>query len=113
MSAASWSWFLVARSRVGVSVREAAFVLGLSEAQVRHRLRTGRLDWAVRRSCVDAEVVRASFPHDATRELRELVLNRLLAGQLEAPRVGSRYERYSLDQLCAASLRPALSAAML
>jgi hypothetical protein len=43
LSGESWSWSPVGRRRLGVSVREAAFVLGLSEPQVRRRLRTGRL----------------------------------------------------------------------
>jgi hypothetical protein len=93
-----------------VSVREAAFVLGLSEPQVRYRLRTRRLGWAVRRSRVDAESVRRAFPADATRDLRERVLSLLLAGRLEAPRLGSRYERFSFDQLCAAAVGSVLSA---
>jgi hypothetical protein len=62
----------------------------------------------VRPSRVDVDSVRSAFPTDASGELRERVLRRLLAGVLEAPRLGSRYERYSVDQLCAAAVRASL-----
>lgn len=98
------------RLALGLRVREVALVLGLSESQVRYRLRTGRLVWAVRPCRVDVASVRGLFPEDATRGLRERVLRRLLAGEIEAPRLGSRYQRYSFDLLCASALQWTLPA---
>jgi len=98
------------RLRLGLKVREVALVLGLSESQVRYRLRTGRLAWAVRLCLLDVASVRGLFPEAATRGLRERVLSRLLAGEIEAPRLGSRYQRYSFDLLCASALQWTLPA---
>jgi hypothetical protein len=100
----------VPRSRIGVSVCEAAFLLSLSESQVRYRLRTGRLGWAVKPSRVEVESLRHAFPNDATRQLRERVLGRLLVGAIAPPRLGSRYGRYSFDQLYACAITSAPSA---
>jgi hypothetical protein len=93
---------------LGLRVREVALLLLLSEAQVRRLLQRGTLIYAAAPHLVDVESVRRLFPDDATREVREQVLHRLLTGQVKAPKLSSRYERPSIYQLVAASLQASL-----
>ncbi len=90
---------------VGLRVREVALLLLLSEGQVRRLLQRGTLSYAVAPHLVDVGSVRRLFPDDATRELREQVLHRLLIEEVKAPGLSSRYERPSIYGLVAASLQ--------
>jgi len=86
-------------------VRETAWLLLLSESQIRYRLRTGRLEYAVFPSLVTVESVRMLFPQDAFLDLRERVLARLLRCEVEPPPLRSRYARDSVHSLIAATLQ--------
>lgn len=88
---------------IGLSVRETAWLLSLSESQVRYRLRIGRLSYAVKPKQVSVESVRAFFRDDPLAEVRERVLLAVLHGGAEPPRLRSRYERHTLAGLLAES----------
>ncbi len=92
-------------TRVGLTAREAAWVLLLSEAQVRYRLRTGVLEYALRPRLITVESVRRLFPDDPLLPVRERVLERLLRGEVEPPPLRSRYVRDSYQTLIAATLQ--------
>lgn len=81
------------RSRVGLSVREAAWILGWSESQARRRLASGQLALAVAPSRIDPRSIEYLLPHGAQGELARHVLSELLAGRILAPRPASRYAR--------------------
>ena len=81
------------RPRLGLRVREAAWVLGLSEPQVRRMLRSGLLVWIVDRRRVDPASVHTSIPRDSTYNLRVLAMEHLLAGRIDAPSPEARYAR--------------------
>jgi hypothetical protein len=85
--------------RLGLSVNEVAWLLTLSESQVRYQLRVGRLSYVVPPRLVSVESVRAFFPFDDLLEVREHVLARLVRGDLEAPRSASRYARHTIRTL--------------
>jgi len=89
---------------IGLSVREAAWLLTMSEQQIRYRLRTGLLEYAVRPTLVSVESIRALFADGRLREVRECVLTRLLLGEVEAPQLATRYARHSSDSLIAGTL---------
>ena len=76
----------------------------MSEQQVRYRLRAGRLEYAVQPHLIAVESVRALFPDDSLRELRECVLQRLLAREVQAPVPTTRYAKHSIHELIAATL---------
>ena len=93
-----------AYASTGLSVRQAAWLLTMSEQQIRYRLRTGRLKYMVRPSLITIESVRALFPDEPLREVRERVLGRLLRGEVEAPATPTPYAKHSIHTLIAATL---------
>jgi hypothetical protein len=79
--------------RIGVSVREAGWILSRSESQVRRFLQTGRLVYAVRPTRLCADSVRALFPDDGLRPIREAALTAVAEGVVRAPAPATRYAR--------------------
>jgi hypothetical protein len=79
--------------RIGLSVREAAWLLALSESQIRRRIARGELDWAVAPGRLNATRVRALFPDDEFHPLRNATIDLLLAGRLRIPPPASRYAK--------------------
>jgi hypothetical protein len=88
---------------IGLSAGEAAWLLSLSESQVPYQLRVGRLSCAVKPRLVSAECVREFFAGDPFADLREVVLQRVLLGEAQPPRLGVRYVRHSIGSLLAAA----------
>jgi hypothetical protein len=78
-------------TRLGVTVREAGWLLSLDEAHVRRLLGRGHLRYAVTPSHLSPESVRALLPDDQLRPLREAALDALLHGRLEVPAPATRY----------------------
>ena len=91
---------------LGLTVREAAWLLTLSEAQVRRRLASGALSWAVRPRLISVASVRASYPDDLTWGVRERALERLLAGEVAPPPVATRYARPDFHSLIMSTVDP-------
>jgi hypothetical protein len=93
--------------KLGLSVREAAWLLGRSEPQVRRLLQAGVLAVAVAPARISPESLDALFPRDEYLGLREAALEAILTGHLEAPRPETRYARPApitdLPRLLAAS----------
>ena len=81
------------RSRVGLSVREAAWILGWSEPQARRRLASGQLAFAVAPGRIDPRSIERLLPEGARGELARHVLREVVAGRISAPRPVSRYAR--------------------
>jgi hypothetical protein len=81
------------RCRVGLSVREAAWLLGWSESQARRRLASGQLALAVAPARIDPRSIERLLPQGAHGELARHVLRELLVGRISAPRPASRYAR--------------------
>ena len=77
--------------RIGVSIREAGWLLSRGEAQVRRAVASGKLRYAVRPTQLSAESVRAAFPDDHLRPLREAALSAVLQGRVGVPPPPSRY----------------------
>jgi hypothetical protein len=77
--------------RIGLTVKEVAWVLSRSESQVRRLLMAGRLAYAVQPTRVSSDSVRALFPHDQLSPVRESALVALLDDRVEAPVPASRY----------------------
>jgi hypothetical protein len=71
--------------RLALAQHEAAYVLRISENEVRNRLRRGALRGtrSGRQLCVDADELARQIAGD---ELALLVLRRVMAGRLEVPR---------------------------
>jgi hypothetical protein len=84
----------VTRKPPGLSVREAAFLLSMSEPQVRRRLASGALANAGAPGRVTATSVRALF-EEPSREVQECVLQRLLDDEVEVPPPETRSARHS------------------
>lgn len=74
-----------AKPRLALEQHEAAYVLRISENDVRNRLRRGALKSTRigQRMCVDADDVADQIADD---ELALLILRRLMEGRLDAPR---------------------------
>lgn len=79
--------------RIGVSTREAGWLLSRSESQVRRLLKTGELAYAVRPTRLTVESVSTRFPDDALRPVREAALAAILQGRMRAPAPTTRYAR--------------------
>lgn len=77
---------------IGVSTREAGWLLGMSEPQVRRLLRRGRLRLSAP-GRVDPQSVRDLFVDDALLELRTAALAYVLAGRVAVPVPLTRYAR--------------------
>src|SRR5262245_36892778 len=86
---------------LGLSVRETAWLLSLSESQVRYQLRVGLLSYAVKPTLVSVESVRAFYSKDPFAELRDIVLHRVLIGESQPPRLATRHGRHSIHSLVA------------
>ena len=81
----------MAASHLGVTVRETAWLLGKSEPQVRRLIRVGSLKHVVTPSRIDPATVRAFFPDDAMRPLREAALLAVLDDRVQVPTPETRY----------------------
>jgi hypothetical protein len=79
--------------RLGVTTREAGWLLSLGEARVRRLLRHGILVHAVARTLISGASLRAYLPNDELRPVREAALNALLDGRLSVPAPPTRYAR--------------------
>jgi hypothetical protein len=79
--------------RIGVTIREAGWLLTRSESQVRRLVRTGELSYAVRPTRLTVESVGSRFPDDALRPLREAALTAVLEGRVRVPPPITRYAR--------------------
>lgn len=79
--------------RVGVTIREAGWLLTRSESQVRRLVQTGKLVYAVRPTRLTVESVCGLFPDDASRPIREAALTAILDGRVRAPAPITRYAR--------------------
>jgi hypothetical protein len=79
--------------RIGVTIREAGWLLTQSESQVRHLVQTGELVYAVRPTRLTVESVGSRFPDDALRPLREAALRAVLEGRVRVPPPIKRYGR--------------------
>jgi hypothetical protein len=71
--------------RLGVSVREAAWLLSNTETRVRRLAKRGTLDYAVAWSRITPASIRAAFPTDEFRPLREAALDAILTGRVSVP----------------------------
>ena len=80
-------------SHIGVTVREAGWILGKSEPQVRRLLASGTLEYAVIPTRVTSTSVELLLPEDALRELRRAALTAIVEGRLRAPIPESRYAK--------------------
>jgi NAD(P)-dependent dehydrogenase (short-subunit alcohol dehydrogenase family) len=85
--------FGVIDQAVGVTIREAGWLLTRSESQVRRLVQTGTLVYAVRPTRLTVESVSALFSDDALRPIREAALATILEGRLRAPAPIARYAR--------------------
>lgn len=81
----------MAASHLGVTVREAGWLLGRPEPQVRGFLRSGALTYAVTPTRIDPATVRALIPDDALRPLREAALLAILDDRVQVPAPATRY----------------------
>jgi hypothetical protein len=79
--------------RIGVTIREAGWLLTRSEPQVRRLVRVGKLVFAVRPTRLTVESVSALFPDDALRPIRDAALASILQGRMRAPAPATRYAR--------------------
>jgi hypothetical protein len=77
--------------RLGVTVREAGWLLGLSEPQVRRRLAEQKLSYVVSPNRIDVESIRAAFPRDEFLPVREAALEAVLKHRVTAPKPNTRY----------------------
>ncbi|HEY8776901.1 MAG TPA: hypothetical protein VIM33_10555 [Gaiellaceae bacterium] len=68
--------------KIGLSVREAGWLLSKSEPQVRRLLAKGQLEYAVQLTLVDPDSIRRLFARDSSLNLRALALGRLLPALL-------------------------------
>ena len=73
--------------KIGLSVREAGWLLQKSEGQIRGMLRRGELTYVVERRRIDPVSVRPRLGGDFLRVLLDVVL----AGEIEVPRPERRY----------------------
>jgi hypothetical protein len=77
--------------RIGVTVREAGWLLTRNEAQVRRLVNKGKLAYAVRPTRLTVESVASLFPDDALRPIREAALAAVLEGRCRVPTPIRRY----------------------
>jgi hypothetical protein len=74
-------------SKIGLSVREAGWFLQKTESQIRGMLRRGELEYVVEGRRIDPASVRPGLGGDYARLLLDLVL----AGEFEVPKLERRY----------------------
>jgi hypothetical protein len=79
--------------RIGVTIREAGWLLSRTESQVRRLVQTGKLVYAVRPTRLSVESVSNRFPDDALRPIREAALAAILQGRVRVPAPIARYAR--------------------
>jgi hypothetical protein len=79
--------------RVGVTIREAGWLLTRSESRVRRLVQKGKLVYAVRPTRLTVESVSSRFPDDALRPIREAALAAILQGRMRTPAPITRYAR--------------------
>lgn len=77
--------------RVGITIREAGWLLSRTESQVRRLIHAGRLDFAVFPTRLSAQSVRAMFADDCLRPVREAALSAVLDGRVRVPAPSTRY----------------------
>jgi hypothetical protein len=77
--------------RVGLTVIEAGWLLGLRESAVRQLLADGSLAYSVYPSRVSAAAIQVRFADDALRPVREAALLMVLEGRLCVPAPTHRY----------------------
>jgi hypothetical protein len=79
--------------RIGVSVREAGWLLSRSESQVRRLVQAGTLVYAVCPTRLCTESVSGLFSNDALRPIREAALTAVLEGRARVPAPATRYAK--------------------
>ena len=80
--------------RIGVTVREAGWLLTRNEAQVRRLVQKGKLAYAVHPTRLTVESVASLFPDDdALRPIREAALAAVLEGRCRVPTPIRRYAK--------------------
>jgi hypothetical protein len=79
--------------RIGVSTRDAGWLISRSEPQVRRLVQVGKLVYAVQPTRLCAESVRRLFPDDALRPIREAALAAVLEGRIRVPATTPRYAK--------------------
>ena len=72
-------------TRLGVSVREAAWLLTLTETRVRRLAKRGTLRYAIPPTRISVESLRALSPQDELLPLREAALVAVLSGRARVP----------------------------
>ena len=80
-------------TKIGVSVREAGWLLSLSESQVRRLVGANRISYAVEPTRLSAHAVSACFPNDHLRPTREAALKAILERRIHVPAPVSRYAK--------------------
>jgi hypothetical protein len=79
--------------KLGVSIREAGWLLGKSEPQVRRLLRAGQLELAVPPARITPASVAALFPTDEYQSLRQAAMTAILECRIKVPAPATRYAR--------------------
>lgn len=79
--------------RLGVTVRETAWLLSRSEPQIRRLAKADRLAYVVRPTRLCPCSVAALFSDDALRPVREAALAAVLEGRVRVPAPTTRYAR--------------------
>lgn len=79
--------------RIGLSIREAGWLLSRSESQIRRLIQAGTLAYAVQPTRLCAKGVRALFPNDHLYPVRDAALAAVLEGRVRVPVPGTRYAR--------------------
>ena len=72
-------------TRLGVSVREAAWLLSETETRVRRLAKSGTLRYAIPPTRISVESLRALFPQDEPLPLREAALVAVVSGRARVP----------------------------
>ena len=72
-------------TRLGVSVREAAWLLSKTETRVRRLAKSGTLRYAIPPTRISSESLRALFPPDELLPLREAALVAVVSGRARVP----------------------------
>jgi hypothetical protein len=79
--------------RLGVTTREAGWLLSQGESTIRRLVRRGLLVHAVAPTLISVASLRVCLPDDELRPLREAALDALLNGRLRVPAPPTRYAR--------------------
>jgi len=78
------------RDRLGLSTREAGWILTLSEPRVRRLLAQGLLQWVGGPGRIDPHSVRRMIQPDPTSALRHAAVTYVLAGRVSVPAPATR-----------------------